>query len=110
MTVRDVLWGRVEAAMIVQVFTILLAVIAAFTLPKMINFYVAVILVFSGLGVVLTMLYRTRCPSCSYPIAMNGPVNLRAGAGAQRINFCPHCGLNIDLPHGSDNSLQARRP
>jgi hypothetical protein len=110
MTVREMLWQRVKAAMVVQVTTILLAVLASLTLPKMTNFYLAVILVFSGLGVVLLMLYRTRCPACSYPIAMNGPVNLRAGAGAQRINYCPHCGINIDVPYDSNLSLQARRP
>jgi len=96
--------------MIVQAMAIVLSVAAAFTLPAMANYYVAIALTFSGLGMVLVMLYRTRCPDCSFPIAMNGPANLRAGAGAQRINYCPHCGKSIDVPYGSNPSLQARRP
>ena len=105
MTIREMLWKRVKAAMVVQATTFLLAVMAAFTLPKITNLYVAMILVFSGLGVVLAMLYRTPCPACSYPIAMNGPINLRVGAGAQRINYCPHCGINID----EDEGLRSRQ-
>lgn len=72
MTVREVIGKRVKAAMVVQVITILLAVIAAFTLPKMINFYVSVILIFSGLGVVLRALFRSDPfsfgrPRCGFP-------------------------------------------
>ncbi len=100
MTVRAMLWQRVKTALVVQASTLLLAVVAAFTLPPLTNVYVAVILVCSGLGGVVVMLYRTRCPACSYPIAMNGPINLRAGAGAQRINYCPHCGININEDEG----------
>jgi hypothetical protein len=110
MTVREFLWKRVKAAMVVQAITVAFAVILAFTLPEMVHLHVAIILVLAGLAAVLTILYRTRCPSCSYPIAMNAPVNLRAGAGMQRINYCPHCGVSIDVAHGSDNSLPSRRP
>ena len=103
MTVRAMLWQRVKTALVVQASTLLLAVVAAFTLPPLTNVYVAVILVCSGLGGVVVMLYRTRCPACSYPIAMNGPINRRAAPGAPSIKYCPYSGIN-------SNEDQALRP
>ena len=101
MTIREFLWRRVKRAMVVQAMTFLVAVIAGFALPEMANVYAVIVVVLFGFGVVLSLLYQTRCPECAYPIAMSGAANLRQGAGIQRINYCPHCGISLDVTYGS---------
>jgi hypothetical protein len=98
MTIRDMLWKKVKYAIAVQIAVIILAMIVAGFSSGISKYVAPVAILAAGVLGVLFVLFRTKCPSCQYPIALNGPIHLRPTAGRLKINYCPHCGLNIDEP------------
>lgn len=48
---------------------------------------------------VLFTMFRVKCPRCGFRLGMFGLVAFRESRfnkRAKRVNFCPHCGLDLD--------------
>lgn len=51
------------------------------------------------LGGAISLMF-IRCPKCSYRFGQTvAGLVFTWGGGGQSVNFCPHCGVNLDTPH-----------
>jgi hypothetical protein len=107
MNIRDALWAQIVRSYLYW-FAICLLVIAALALlPK--GFSQIILLPLACLAIAIPyglLMARTVCPLCQYPFYKLGFLRIKFGSRKYRINYCPHCGVDLDTVAGPNNSFK----
>jgi len=76
-------------------------------LPK--DFSRAIWIPFAILAVAIAYGYfmsKVHCTACKYQFSPDVMFAIRQSAKKRRINYCPHCGVNLDEAVGANNSFK----
>jgi hypothetical protein len=96
MTIRGYIQKRTRRIMFIGIGSWLLIATTAFLSEDKPNSILEIIGIVGFAGAILSIMFFVKCPRCGARLGQLGMAQPFGISAKQRVNFCPHCGVNFD--------------